>query len=301
MADASVMIAQLLERCTFARTPDLALAVSGGPDSLAMLALACQTNVAVTAFHVDHQLRPGSSEEANVVASAAERLGAGFEALTVAVAPGPNLEERARIARFDVLPRGAATGHTADDQAETVVLALLRGSAWAGLSGMDPGPTKPILGLRRAETVGLCAHLGLTPVEDPSNNDPAFRRNRVRHELMPLLNDIAERDVVPVLARQAGLLRQGGHVLGQLAEQLDPTDAKALAGAHPAVAREAVRNWLWTQTGAAHPPDLAAVDRVLGVARLEATATEVSGAFRVERSQQQLRIVPITRAAPASN
>ena len=78
------------------------------------------------------------------------------------------------------------TGHTADDQAETVLLNLLRGAALDGLAGMDPG-RRPLRRLRRAETRALCAELDLTPVADPSNDDPAFRRNRVRHELLPLL------------------------------------------------------------------------------------------------------------------
>ena len=97
----------------------------------------------------------------------------------------------------------AATGHTADDQAETVLANLLRGAGVHGLAGMRAGPGHPLLGLRRAETVALCELLGLDPVQDPSNDDPRFVRNRVRHELLPLCSAIAGRDVVPVLARQA--------------------------------------------------------------------------------------------------
>ena len=94
-----------------------------------------------------------------------------------------------------------------DDQAETILLNLLRGSGADGLAGMEPGRRHPLLGLRRQETHAVCAAMGLEPVRDPSNDDPAFLRNRVRHELLPLCADVAGRDPVPLLARQAGVLR----------------------------------------------------------------------------------------------
>ena len=207
-------------------------AVSGGPDSLALLALATHAGCRVTAVHVDHGLRPGSAAEADVVRAAAERFGAGFRAEVVAVAPGPNLEARARAARYGVLPPDVLTGHTADDQAETVLLNLVRGAGLDGLAGMGPA-RRPLRRLRRRETVALCAELGLCPVVDPTNTDPAFRRNRVRHELIPLLEAIAARDVVPVLARQADLVRDDAALLDELAAAIDPTDAGALAAAPP--------------------------------------------------------------------
>ena len=124
----------------------------------------------------------------------------------------------------------AATGHTADDQAETVLVNLLRGAGVHGLAAMRAGPGHPLLGLRRAETVALCEHLGLVPVRDPSNDDPRFVRNRVRHELLPLCSAIAGRDVVPVLARQAGVLAGDADLLDRRWPRWSiPTDAAALA------------------------------------------------------------------------
>ncbi|MGQ0520938.1 MAG: tRNA lysidine(34) synthetase TilS [Actinomycetota bacterium] len=262
--------------------------MSGGPDSLALLVLATAAGCAVTAHHVDHGLRPGSEAEAGVVAAAAERFGAGFVAHRVAVDPGPNLEARARDARRAALPAGAATGHTADDQAETIVLNLLRGAGLDGLAGMRPGPAKPLLALRRSETAALCVEVGLDPVRDPSNLDPAHRRNRVRHELLPLLGAVAERDVVPVLVRQAALLRDEADLLEELAAGVDAADSRALAGLPPALARRAVRRLLAGE----HPPGGAAVERVLAVARLEAGACEVGGGRTVRRSAGRLRIQP---------
>jgi tRNA(Ile)-lysidine synthase len=268
--------------------------VSGGPDSLALLALAVTAGCQATAVHVDHGLRPGSAHEADVVADAARRLGAAFEARTAHVSPGPNLEARAREARYAVLPPDVATGHTADDQAETILLNLLRGAGLDGLTGIGPGPgpgrQRPILALRRHQTHALCAQLGLTPLTDPTNVDPAFRRNRVRHELLPLLDDIAERDVAAVLARQAALLTDEAAVLDDLAAALDPTDAKALAAAPPALARRAIRRLL--TDGQDHPPDAAAVERVLAVARGEATACEVAPGRRVSRTRGRLSVGP---------
>ena len=196
------VVAGLLARCTFPPAgTSLVCAVSGGPDSTALLALAVAAGCRATAVHVDHGLRPGSAAESQVVAGAAARFGARFRSERVVVADGPNLEARARAARHRVLGRGAATGHTADDQAETVLVNLLRGAGVHGLAAMRAGATHPILDLRRAETVALCEQLGLEPVRDPSNEDPRFVRNRVRAELLPRCSDIAGRDVVPVLAR----------------------------------------------------------------------------------------------------
>jgi tRNA(Ile)-lysidine synthase len=279
----------LLARCSFpAPGTVVTCAVSGGPDSLALLALAVEAGCAVTAVHVDHGLRPGSAGEADVVAAVAARFGASFRAERAPVAPGPNLEARARAARYAVLPGDALLGHTADDLAETVLLNILRGAATDGLAGFDPR-RRPIRRLRRADTHALCAALGLEPVRDPSNDDPVHRRNRVRHELLPLLDAIAERDLVPVLARQAELLRADAELLDQLADALDPTDAAALAAAPLALARRAVRRWLRTGDEQ-HPPDRAAVERVLEVARGEAVACDVGGGRTVRRSRQTLHL-----------
>lgn len=293
--------ALLLARCTFppAGTP-LVCAVSGGADSLALLVLATAAGCQVRAVHVDHGLRAESAGEAEVVATAASRFGAAFESVRVEVAAGGNLEARARAARRAALPAGAATGHTADDQAETILLNMLRGAGLDGLAGMRPGLTKPILALRRAETDAVCAAEGLVPVRDPSNSDPAFRRNRVRHELLPLLDDIAERDVVPVLVRQAALLRDEADLLAELGGGIDAGQAGAIAAAPPALARRALRAFLDTGD---HPPSSAAVERVYAVARGEATACEVEGGRRVGRSRGRLHagpvVAPVAPADPA--
>lgn len=282
----AVSAAGLVHRCTFPPpATDVACAVSGGADSLALLVLAVEAGCAVTAVHVDHGLRPGSAAEGDVVEAAARRFGAGFRSVPVRIEPGPNLEARARAARYAVLPDGVLTGHTADDQAETVLLNLLRGAGLDGLAGMA-APGHPLLGLRRWETRALCRQVGLAWVEDPTNADPSYRRNRVRAELLPLLGAIAARDMVPVLARQAALLRAEAAVLDDLAAHIDPTDARALAAAPEAVARRAVRRWLFD----GHPPSLATVERVLVVARGDARAADVGGGRRVARTAGRLRI-----------
>ena len=278
----------LLGRCTFP-VPGTAVtcAVSGGADSLALLVLAVEAGCRVTAVHVDHGLRPGSEAEAGVVEAAAARFGASFRRERVRVEPGPNLEARARAARYAVLPPDVLTGHTADDQAETVLLNLLRGAGLDGLAGMAP-EGHPLLALRRTETRALVAACGLIPVEDPSNADPAFRRNRVRAEVLPLLDAVAGRDVAALLARQAALLRDEAALLDALAAAIDPTDAGALAAAPPPLARRAVRRWL--TDGQDHPPDAATVERVLAVARNEAKGADIGGGRRVVRTRNVLRL-----------
>lgn len=278
--------AALLARCTFppAGTP-VTCAVSGGADSLALLVLATAARCQVTAVHVDHGLRQES--EADLVKDAAARFGATFTAEKVDVAPGPNLEARARAARYAVLPPDVLTGHTADDQAETVLLNLVRGAGLDGLAGMSR-EGHPILELRRTETEAVCAAEGLNPFTDPTNADPLHRRNRVRAELVPLLDDIARRDVTPVLARQAAILRDEASVLDILAAAIDPTDAHQLVEAPPALARRAVRRWL--TDGREHPPDAATVERVLAVAHGMARGTDVGGGRRVARRENVLRL-----------
>jgi tRNA(Ile)-lysidine synthase len=286
------LAAHLLERCTFPPAGTLLdCAVSGGADSLALLVLAREAGCEVRALHVDHGLRVGSDAEASVVAAAALRFGAEFSALSAPVEPGGNLEARARAARYRVLPEGVATGHTMDDQAETVLLNLLRGAGLDGLAGIRAGTRHPLLGIRRSETRALCAQLGVEPVLDPSNTDPRFVRNRVRHELLPLCAAVSARDVVPVLARQAGILAGEADLLDQLASAVDPAEARALAVAPEPLARRAVRRWL--RGAAPHPPGLAAVDRVLEVARGEVRATEVAPGVRVERSRGRLSTRPV--------
>jgi tRNA(Ile)-lysidine synthase len=284
---------ELLARCTFPPPgTTLPCAFSGGPDSTALIWLARAAGCTPVAHHVDHRLRDDSTRDAERARAIAEALGVAFVPHTVDVGPGPNLEARARDARFGALPRGVATGHTADDQAETLLLRLLRGAGTTGLSAMSPGPTHPLLALRRHETVALCDRIGVEPVIDPSNRSPDPWRNRVRHELLPLAADVAQRDVVPILARTAALLRDDDTFLDELAASIDPTDARAVADAPPVLSRRALRTWL-TESG--YPPDRASIERVLGVARGEAVACEIAGGRRVERSNQRLRIDPADR------
>jgi len=281
-----VDLAGLRARCRFPTGGPVTCAVSGGPDSMALLALAADAGLDVTAVHVDHGLRPGSAAEADVVAVGAERFGARFRAVRVEVGHGSDLEARARAARRAALAPDALYGHTADDQAETLLLALLRGAGLDGLAAMGPDG-HPLLGIRRWETQALCEALAVDVVHDPSNDDPRFRRNRVRHEVLPLLDDVAERDVVPLLCRLAGLARADTTLLDELAGSLDPTSAPLVAGAPAPLAARAIRQWLRPRLGG-HPPGAAAVERVLAVARGDAVATEVGAGVSVRRHRHRL-------------
>ena len=281
------LVAELLSRCTFPpENSSVNCAVSGGADSAALLVLARAANLNVTAWHVDHGLRENSHTEAELVAQLATQLGAQFESRTVTVEHGANTEARAREARYGVMPQGVMTGHTADDQAETVLINLLRGSGTRGLAGMQPTDQRPLLHIRRSETEALCSALGIAVFNDPSNNDERFQRNRIRHEVLPLLESLAKRDLVPVLTRQADLLRDDDDLLNELAGALDPTDALALANAPIALSRRAIRTWLTNPL----VPDSATVERVLEVARGNTLACDIGLGRQVRRSQQRLRI-----------
>jgi tRNA(Ile)-lysidine synthase len=282
----------LLARCRFpSDRTELICGVSGGADSMALMVLAVAAGCEVIAVHVDHGLRDGSDREAELVERVAMQFGARFRSEQVRLEPGPNLEARARAARLEVLGPSAALGHTADDRAETMLMNLLRGAGPDGLASLRTGPRHPIVELRRAETELVCELEGIQPFNDPSNRDPQFLRNRVRHELVPLLNDLARRDAVPILVRQGALFSEVADHLRSEANALDVTDARALADADPVIARVAVREWLRADLPETHPPDVATVERVLAVARLESRSTDVGGGRRVERTAGRLRLV----------
>ncbi|HSO39144.1 MAG TPA: tRNA lysidine(34) synthetase TilS [Labilithrix sp.] len=187
-------------------------AVSGGPDSMALLhvlaRLAPKVGIVVHAHGVDHGLRAEAGAELDAAAALAEELGVPFGRTRVDVARGGNLQARARTARYEALAIAArtvsasaiATAHHADDRAETVLLRLLRGAGPRGLGVLPPraalGETgidlvRPLLRARREEVLAHLDRHGVRFAKDPSNDDPRYLRTRVRHELMPLLASLS--------------------------------------------------------------------------------------------------------------
>ena len=287
--------AALLERCRFPSpgTP-LACAVSGGADSLALAVLGVEAGCVVTAYHVDHGIRAGSDREADRVEAATKALGCRFVPLSVECELGPNLEARARAARFAALPAGVATGHTADDRAETVLINLLRGAGPDGVVGMRPGPSHPILALRRSETESVCAAVGLEPLADPTNTDPAFVRNRVRHELLPLMAAIAGRDPVPLLVRFAEVASDDVALLEHLAGAIDERSVAELGSAPLPLRRRALRRLVREARATPYAPDLATVARMLAVVDGSARGCDIGGGVHLRRSAGRLFVEPPT-------
>lgn len=292
--------------------PPVVVGCSGGADSTALLALAAGAGLRPTAVHVDHCARPGSAGEADVVASFAATLGTGFRAERAPTLPGPGFEARARAGRYQALERarvavGATAvlvGHSRDDQAETVLLNLLRGGATTGLAGIPPRRdtiVRPLLGVSRADLAGLCARLGLQPLSDPMNADAAHRRVWLRREVLPALEAGAGRDLRVLLARQAALARGESDFLdGMAAEALaglgDCPAVEALAALPAALARRVVRLWLGPP-----PPPAGHVDAVLDVAGGRRRAVDLPGGTRVVRAggrlQRTSRATPVPGAA----
>lgn len=218
----------------------MVVAVSGGPDSVALLRALVLLQATgqvghLIIAHVNHQLRDRDSaeDEAFVLALAqqlqAERASTSFRGVrrqtaADAQAVGANLESLARQQRYDWFAevaredgaRWVATGHTADDQAETVLHRLLRGSGWRGLAGIPPrrplapgvDVIRPLLGLRRTEVLKFLAGLGQHYRQDSSNLERRFLRNRIRHELLPLLARDYNPAIVEVLRRLADQARE---------------------------------------------------------------------------------------------
>ena len=286
--------AKLLALCTFppAGTP-VDLAVSGGADSVAMLLLAIEARCDVTVWYVDHGIRTESAAEGLAVGALAEQVGAKFVLRTVVVADGPNLEARARDTRYAELPDGVMVGHTADDLAETVLANLIRGTGVDGLAPMLRNETvaRPILGIRRTDTLALCRAGGIDVVDDPMNADPRYRRVRIRHELLPLLDSIAKRDVTPLLARMALVTSDDVALLESLAAEIDPSSARAVSTAPAALARRALSRWMVTSgVGDGHPMALATVDRALAVAQGITPRADLVEGWRIARTAGMLRL-----------
>ncbi len=283
--------AELLARCDFGEDDELALGVSGGPDSTAMALLAAEAGRSFSIWHVHHGIRDASDAEAEVVEKLALSLGAPFELRRLELTDGPDLEATAREARYAALPPDVCVAHTADDRAETVLLNLLRGAGLAGVAAPFSRVRRPILGLRRAETRALCESAGVSVVDDPMNDDPRFARVVVRKQLLPLAVEALGRDPVPLLNRHADLVADALAVIQDAAAALDATDTAALRAAPRAVASEALRQWLMTQTGTPTAVDAASINRVMDVVDGTVRATEVEGGFRVARTAGRLRLV----------
>jgi len=219
-------------RAALPRSGVVIIACSGGADSLALAAAAAfeapRAGVNAGLVTVDHGLQPGSEAQARAVAQLGYDLGFDpVELIRVRVGRAGGPEAAARTARYGALDRVAAAldadvllGHTLDDQAETVLLGLGRGSGPRSIAGMRPLDgryRRPFLGVRRTTTHAACAALGLTPWRDPHNVDPAYQRVRLRQEVLPLLDDVLHGGVAEALARTAALVQEDLDALDELA------------------------------------------------------------------------------------
>lgn len=234
------------------------VALSGGADSLALTAAAAAEFGSVEALVVDHGLQSGSDEVARNAVDAARAVGAPGRVLVVVVdRGGEGPEAAARTARYAALNdarrgRPVLLAHTLDDQAETVLLGLGRGSGARSLHGMaawDAPWGRPLLGVRAIDTRAACSDLGLRWWEDPHNVDPTFTRVRIRREVLPLLEDVLGGGVAESLARTAGLLRVDDDELERLAaavpvEGADTLDVSDLTPLPEAVLTRVLRRWL---------------------------------------------------------
>ena len=230
----------------------VAVGLSGGADSLALMAALVAEGHEVLALCVDHGLQDGSRAQAERAAEQARKLGARARVLDVETgATGQkSMEAAARVARYRALAAACAAeelevavAHTADDQAETLLIGALRGRV-AGMSERSEVEgarvVRPLLGVRRADTEGACAELGLSAWQDPQNEDRNFRRVALRREVIPQLNHIIGGDAVPALAQAAS-----DAALDDAALHTPPTtDCAALAAMAEPRRRRAIAAWL---------------------------------------------------------
>jgi tRNA(Ile)-lysidine synthase len=276
------------------------VACSGGADSLALAAAvafeAARAGVLAGGVTVDHGLQPGSADRAERTAGVLRSLGLDpVRVVRVDVGDAGGPEGAARTARYTALATTArehgariALGHTLDDQAETVLLGLGRGSGPRSVAGMVEHRSadgvdwwRPLLGVRRGTTRAACAAQELPVWDDPWNDDPAYTRVRLRTEVLPLLEEVLGGGVAPALARTAAQLREDLDALDALARVelgrlggdggLPAVEAAALP---PALRRRVLRGWLLT----GGVPDLQAVH----LAAVDALITGWRGQGRVD-------------------
>jgi tRNA(Ile)-lysidine synthase len=243
----------LLDTCRLDARLPLLVGVSGGTDSCCLLHVLARLGWQVTAAHFDHHLRPDSGLDAARVEQMASDLqvpyvGSGEDVGGMAAREGLSLEEAARMARYRFLfaaarmraAQAVVVGHTADDQVETVLMHLLRGSGLAGLRGMSFSSlqegwdaalplVRPLLQAWRADTMGYCIEHQLQPLHDPSNADTLFFRNRLRHELIPAL-ETYNPQIRQVLLHTADVLR-GDYAVVEAAVEADWTRCCCASGA----------------------------------------------------------------------
>lgn len=270
------------------------VACSGGPDSLALAAAAAvvgaRTGLGVRAAVVDHGLQSGSADLAAEVVARLAGLGMDAVVLRVAVdAEGVGVEAGAREARYAALAAEVRPGevvllgHTLDDQAETVLLGLARGSGTRSLAGMPARRdvfVRPLLGVRAATTDAACAELGLSTWTDPHNSEGRFTRARVRHRVLPVLEAELGPGVAVALARSADLARADADLLDDLAARelaahgAGELDCDRLEGLPPALLTRVLRDWL----RAAGATDLSAT----GIAAVASLVTDWHGQRWVE-------------------
>jgi tRNA(Ile)-lysidine synthase len=235
------MPANLAGECQLNPDAQLLVGVSGGPDSLCLLDILCRSGYPVVVAHYNHRLRAEADAEARYVQSVAENrglpfVGGGGDIAAYAQDMRLSLEEAGRISRYRFLfaeaerigAQAVAVGHTADDQVETILMHLLRGAGLDGLRGMQwvalPNVwsssvplVRPLLATWRTEVMDYIAERKLDPLLDATNQDPAFFRNRLRHELIPLLEQYNPA-VRTVLWRTAQTVADDGQVLDRLVD-----------------------------------------------------------------------------------
>jgi len=207
---ATLVRAALRERDLVPRGATLLIAVSGGPDSMALLhvlsGLRRSLAFGLFAHGVDHGLRSESAHELDVAEIFAHSLDVPFERTRLRIAPGGNLQARARAERWEALRSAAvragasriATGHHADDRAETILMRMLRGTGYRGLAALPPRDgdrVRPAIRARRSDIESHVTRHQIPHCVDPSNRDPRFLRVRVRHEILPALERLNPRAV----------------------------------------------------------------------------------------------------------
>ncbi len=316
MAAAGGLSKALLSAAAAMADTRIVVGLSGGPDSAALAWLAIRHATAARAVHVDHNAA-ASPEMRSAAIKVADQLGVDLTIVDVEVPPGPSYEAHARSVRYDALLAALqpgevlATAHTADDQAETVMMNMARGGGVRGVAGIPVRRGRiwrPLLETRRADLAALVESQGLAAADDPSNLDRRHLRNRIRSDVMPVLSTVTGADPVGPIARSAHHARAASTLLDRAARRVAWSVDRGVARASLAwlglvapVERTETLRAMVAAVRPPYPPSTSEIERVAAVVTGEIPLAELADGLVAARSRWALLVGSRPEPAPAQH
>lgn len=262
----------------------LNLAVSGGADSVALMCIVYHLGRTASVHHVNHGIRDASNDEAKIVQELAENFQFDFFLYETTIG-FQNMEENARQARQDFLPEDVLTAHSFEDKVETVIMNFMRGATSKGFSPMTD---KPLINITANELDSIVVYYDVSPCVDSTNFTQEHVRNRVRHELIPLMTDISGTNIAKPIIRNSQIALEESEYLDQIASKIDITQCKTAKTENIVILRRATR--MWIEENISHKYSEVNITNLVSVVQGETLGTQIAGKT-IRRQNNQLHIL----------